>query len=160
MAILPYQILSSFAILHHRFCMCTIGLGLELKKGNWPCRQSQDKKCTRPSGHLEPHMYHIIEPTFTCVRRYVLRAYGQQQSNKKYSYIISRDFPACQWEPQGADPPHLPPRRKAGRNHMNEEITPLLPTGLTEQYSKTISNLGHAALLRRCELPLWTIGPN
>ncbi len=37
---------------------------------------------------------------------------------------------------------------KAGRIHMKEEIIPLLPTG-----SQTISNLGHAALLRRCELP-------
>jgi len=43
---------------------------------------------------------------------------------------------------------------KAGRNHLNEEITPLLPTGIGERFSHTISNLGHAALLRRCELPL------
>jgi hypothetical protein len=43
---------------------------------------------------------------------------------------------------------------KAGRNHLNEEITPLLPKGIGEQYSQTISNLGHSALLRRCELPL------
>ncbi len=42
---------------------------------------------------------------------------------------------------------------EAGRNHLNEEITPLLPIGLGEQYSQTISNLGHAALMRRCELP-------
>jgi hypothetical protein len=43
---------------------------------------------------------------------------------------------------------------KTGRNHLNEEITPLLPTGIDERFSKTISNLGHTALLRRCELPL------
>ncbi len=36
---------------------------------------------------------------------------------------------------------------KASRNHLNEEITPLLPTGIGERYSQTISNLGHAALL-------------
>ncbi len=45
--------------------------------------------------------------------------------------------------PQGAD--RLPPsstRGKAGRNHLNEEITPLPPTGIGER------------LLRRCELPL------
>jgi hypothetical protein len=41
-------------------------------------------------------------------------------------------------------PPHSPP---AGRNHFNEEITPL-PTGKGERYSQTISNLGLAALLR------------
>jgi hypothetical protein len=35
---------------------------------------------------------------------------------------------------------------KAGRNHLNEEITPLLPTGIGVQYCQTISNLGHAAL--------------
>ncbi len=42
-----------------------------------------------------------------------------------------------------------PPLRvaKAGRNHLNEEITPLLPTGIGERYSQTISNLGHVALL-------------
>jgi hypothetical protein len=41
---------------------------------------------------------------------------------------------------------------KAGRNHLNEEITPLLLIGIGERYSQTISNLGHVALLRRCEL--------
>ncbi len=46
-------------------------------------------------------------------------------------------------------------RGKSGRNHLNEEeITPLLPNGIGERYSQTISNLGQAALLRRCELPL------
>jgi hypothetical protein len=57
---------------------------------------------------------------------------------------------------QGADPP--PPtssnRGKAGRNHLIVEITPLLPTGIGELFSQTLSNLGHAALLPRCELPL------
>jgi hypothetical protein len=42
----------------------------------------------------------------------------------------------------------------AEKNHLNEEITPLFPTGIAERYCQTISNLGHAALLRRCELPL------
>ncbi len=44
----------------------------------------------------------------------------------------------------------------AGRNYLNEEITPLLPSGKDtgERYSQTMSNLGHAALLRRRELPL------
>jgi hypothetical protein len=42
---------------------------------------------------------------------------------------------------------------KTGKNHLNEEISPLLPTGIGEKFSQTISNLGHAALLRRCELP-------
>jgi hypothetical protein len=42
---------------------------------------------------------------------------------------------------------------------LNEEIVPLLPTRIGEQYSQTISNLsnlGHASLLRLCELPLST----
>ncbi len=56
---------------------------------------------------------------------------------------------------QGADPhPLSSARGKAGRNHLNEEITPLLLTGIGERFSQTISNLGHAALLRRCELRL------
>jgi hypothetical protein len=48
------------------------------------------------------------------------------------------------FEPQGAD--SLPPPlrvAKTGKNHLNEEITPLLPTGIGERFSQTISNLGH-----------------
>ncbi len=63
---------------------------------------------------------------------------------------------------QGADPLPLPLRvAKAGRNHLNEEIsqiTPLLPTGIGERYSQTISNLEHAALLRRCEFRAYKLG--
>jgi hypothetical protein len=55
---------------------------------------------------------------------------------------------------QGADPPLRVV--KAGRNQLNEEITTLLPTRICERYTQTISNLKHAALLRRCELPLYT----
>jgi hypothetical protein len=54
-------------------------------------------------------------------------------------------------------PTHSPlPLRvvKTGKNHLNEEITPLLPTGIGERFRQTISNLGHAAPLRRCELSL------
>ena len=42
------------------------------------------------------------------------------------------------------------------KNHLNEEITPLHLTGIGERFSRCqiISNLGHEALLRRCELPL------
>ncbi len=40
------------------------------------------------------------------------------------------------------------PRRvaKTGKHHLNEEITPLLSSGIGERFSQTISNLGHAAL--------------
>jgi hypothetical protein len=56
--------------------------------------------------------------------------------------------------PQGADPhPPSSTRGKAGRNQLKEEITHLLPTEIGDQNSQTISNLGHAALVRRCELP-------
>ncbi len=57
---------------------------------------------------------------------------------------------------QNAGP--LPPSftvAKAGRNHLNVEITHLLPTGIGERYCQTISNLGHAALLHRGELSLF-----
>ncbi len=57
---------------------------------------------------------------------------------------------------QGADPPPHPLRvAKAGRKHLNEEFTLRLPTGIGERCSQTISNLGHGALLRQCELPLF-----
>ena len=51
-------------------------------------------------------------------------------------------------------PPPYSTRGKAGRKHLKKEITPLLPTEIGERFSQTISNLGHAALLRRSELPL------
>jgi hypothetical protein len=41
-------------------------------------------------------------------------------------------------KPQGADPhPPFLNAREAGRNHLNEEITPLLPTGMVERDSQT-----------------------
>jgi hypothetical protein len=52
-----------------------------------------------------------------------------------------------------------PPLRvaKTGKNHLNDINHPLLPTGIGERFSQTISIfLGHAALLRRCELPPYT----
>ncbi len=50
--------------------------------------------------------------------------------------------------------PTLPLRvAKPGINHLKREIVPVFPTGIGERYSQTISKLGHAALLRRCELP-------
>ncbi len=50
-------------------------------------------------------------------------------------------------------PPPLPVA-KTGKIHLNEEITPLLPAGIGERFSQNKYNLGHAALLRRCELLL------
>jgi hypothetical protein len=57
--------------------------------------------------------------------------------------------------PQGADPPPPPLPllvATADKNNLNEEITPLR-SGIGERYCHTISNLGHAELLRRCEPP-------
>ncbi len=49
-------------------------------------------------------------------------------------------------------PPPFPLRiAKTGKNHLNEEIIPILPTWIGERFSQAISNLGHAALLRRYE---------
>jgi hypothetical protein len=60
-------------------------------------------------------------------------------------------------DPDHRAPTHFPlPLRvaKTGKNHLNEEITSLLPTGIGERFSQSKSNLGHAVLLRQCELPL------
>ncbi len=67
------------------------------------------------------------------------------QTNKKNETSIRH------WAP--TPPPPSPTQGKAGRSHLSEEVTPLLPTGLGERFSQTILNLGHAALLRRCEIP-------
>jgi hypothetical protein len=56
--------------------------------------------------------------------------------------------------PTPPPPSKLRSEGKAGRKHLKKEITPLLPTEIGERFSQTISNLGHAALLRRSELPL------
>ncbi len=47
-------------------------------------------------------------------------------------------FPHISYYPQAADYPP-PPRvvRHAGKNHLNEKITPLVPTGIGEQYCQT-----------------------
>jgi hypothetical protein len=57
---------------------------------------------------------------------------------------------------QGADsPPPTPLHVATAGKNLNEEITPLLPSGLSKRFfCQTISILGHAALLRLCELPL------
>jgi hypothetical protein len=49
--------------------------------------------------------------------------------------------------PPGPPPPSLR-EAKARRNHLNEVSSSLIPTGIGERYSQTLSNLGHAALLR------------
>ncbi len=54
---------------------------------------------------------------------------------------------------QGSKRPRIRIRNTV-KNHLNEEINPLLPTGIGERYSQTMSNLEQAALLRRFELPL------
>jgi hypothetical protein len=82
---------------------------------------------------------------------------GQKESKRSTGRLYTSRFKGVpgRGRPQGADPhPPSSTRGKTGRNHLNEEITPLLPTGIGERFSQTISNLGHAALLRRCELPL------
>ncbi len=43
---------------------------------------------------------------------------------------------------------------KTGRNHLKEEFTPLLLTGIGERFQPNLNNLGNAAPLCRCELPL------
>jgi hypothetical protein len=79
------------------------------------------------------------------------------QFRKRLLSSCWRSFRCSKQSKKGADPPTLPERvANGGRNHLNEEITPLLPTGMGERYGQTISNLGHAAPLRRCEIPLWT----
>jgi len=47
------------------------------------------------------------------------------------------------------------PLRQTGRNQLNEEIIPFLPTGIGKRCCQTILNLGHAAaaLFRRCVDP-------
>jgi hypothetical protein len=81
----------------------------------------------------------------------------RQQGDRKQAFKSSRLL-VGRWQierqaTQGADPPS-PNVAMAGKTNLNEEITPLLPAGIGERCSQTISNLGHAALLRAWELPL------
>jgi hypothetical protein len=73
-----------------------------------------------------------------------------------HQIILSELSPFLSWYVPSLPCPFIPPpaKRRQVEIILNEEIAPLLPTGIGERYSQTISNLGHAALLRRCELPL------
>ncbi len=57
-------------------------------------------------------------------------------ANLNVYFIMPKKVKSCSgfgrvYSTQGADPPPLPLRvAKAGRNQLNEEIIPLLPTGL------------------------------
>ncbi len=67
-----------------------------------------------------------------------------------------KDFPwpftgSVWWNHRAPTPPSS--TCSEDKNHLNEEIAPLLPTGIGERFSQTISNLGHAALLSRCDSP-------
>ncbi len=73
----------------------------------------------------------------------------------KTCYIISIQVFGCYATHRVPTPTPLPLRvAKTGKNQLNEELTPLLPTGIGERFNQTISNLGHEAFLRQCELPL------
>jgi hypothetical protein len=68
--------------------------------------------------------------------------------------VVNQQIPTTGCRPPTPTPP--PPsstRGKAGRNHLNEEIAPLLPIGIGERYRQTISNLGHAAFLTDMNSP-------
>jgi hypothetical protein len=52
-------------------------------------------------------------------------------------HLNSHDSPGL--NSQEADPPPPLQVAMAGKNHLNEEITPLLPTGIGERYCQTIS---------------------
>ncbi len=89
--------------------------------------------------HIAQLRYKIL---FVCIVCHVeARVKGQ---NKIYAVVFGNFWIAREntkdSNPQGADPPPPPLRAaKASRNHFNEEITPLLPTGICERYSQTIS---------------------
>jgi hypothetical protein len=98
---------------------------------------------------IDIHYYSVVyteETVATLLHIHIDR----HKSTRTFPHPLSAGITA-----QGADPPPFLRRvAKADKNHLNEEITPLLPTVIGELYSQTISNLGHAALLRRFELPL------
>jgi hypothetical protein len=60
---------------------------------------------------------------------------------------------ALELKSQGADP-HSPSstQGKAGRNHLNEEIIPLLPTAIGELYSLTIAPMWTPSINESAEL--------
>jgi hypothetical protein len=60
------------------------------------------------------------------------------------SVLFLEIFTYIEEVPQGASKVCV---AKIGKNLLNEEITPLLPTGIGERFSQTISNLGPSALL-------------
>ncbi len=84
---------------------------------------------------------------------YIIRSTSTREKNA-LDWLRPADWLGSWVHTQGADPPPLPLHvGTAGKNHLNELIT-LLATGIGKRYCQAMSNLGHAALLRRSELPL------
>jgi hypothetical protein len=79
-----------------------------------------------------------------CVEDYIYRGKSRDRFDDLAVHNVFPRANGNELQSQGADPhpPSLPLREgRQGRNHLNEEITPLLPTGIGEQYSQTISIL-------------------
>jgi hypothetical protein len=93
----------------------------------------------------------VVGDLLTCIRTVVWPATAESWTGWPsrlwmwwllFGIRSSKNFCSSQKQfkgPQGADtspPPSPSPRRwKAGRNQLNEEITPLLPTGIGERFS-------------------------
>ncbi len=98
-----------------------------------------------------PLLFLLMNTCFTGGGKFFIHATQGRQREEGWLYVL---------RPQGADSlPHSPlPLRvaKTGKNHLNKEINPLLPTGIGERFSQTILNIGHADVSSPQKRKGWT----
>jgi hypothetical protein len=116
------------------------------------------KKCCSRLSYLKDHNFVV---TYCCSKKSIKKTTITQwllNNIKRQLLLVTSSSSVCPClakEHRVPSPYRLPQCvAKTGKNHSNKEITPLLPTGIVDRFSQPISNLGHAGLLRRCELPL------
>jgi hypothetical protein len=110
----------------------------------------------------DPHQNATDPPTLVCSECSAITYRAVAGRQPLYQLVTIVDFWRTSRQDGKISPGHRGPtppppsstREEAGINDLKEEITLHFPTGIGERFSQTISNLGYAALLRRCELPL------
>ncbi len=124
-----------FNVLH---CKCLVPLCL--RSCPWPRLMSLARIVNLES---------VVELVLKFNNRGLLLSFFYDVNLRSYPllFLSSQSSSVSLSNPQGADPPPPLHVATAGKN-------PPLPTGIGERYGQTISNLGHAALLRQCELSL------
>jgi hypothetical protein len=95
---------------------------------------SEENKIVKKSAEVKLPVF-----VFSVYPGAVSEARGITASIEDHAFSSVVGFGATHISPQGADPHPSSTRGKAGRNHLNEEVTPPPPpTGIGKRFSQTI----------------------